>query len=248
MPYGRYRSRRPSFRRTRGRYTYRPTAYRRTKVSWWRRRRARYAYKKSSNLLRRNYQYVKLTQSSLNDYDVSASPGNNKLAIQLNNLFSSGAGGSPTGLSAMSVLFGRYKVCAAKVTVRAWNTGTAPIMVGLIDHDSSFTYPSTAKTVQQYLLENGKPHCVLLPASYGNGTTYTLRKFYKMKDIVGMAAYKDADFTALCSGGPTNIAYLDVAHVADEGSTIPGATHSVRYILTIKFYAKFFDNVVAAVD
>lgn len=248
MPYGRYRSRRPSFRRTRGRTAYRPTAYRRTKVSWWRRRRARYAYKKSNNLLQRNYQYVKLTQSSLNDYDVSATPGYNNLAIQLNNIQSSGVGGTPTGHSLMSTMFGRYKVCAAKVVVRAWNTGTAPIMIGLQAHDSSKTLPSTAKTVQQALLEQSLLHAVLLPAEYGNGTTFTLRKFYRMKDIVGLNAYKDADFTALCSGGPTNIAYLKVWHVSDEGQTVPGATHSVRYLCTIKFYVKYFDNVVAAVD
>lgn len=240
--------RRTGFRSVRGRYRYRPTSYRTKKVSWWRRRRTRYAYKKSRNLLQRNYQYVKLTQSSQNDYDVSATPGYNNLSVQLNNINSSGVGGTPTGHSLMSTMFGRYKVCAAKVIVRAWNTGTAPILIGLQTHDSSKTLPSTAKTVQQALLEQSLPHCTLLPQGYSSANAFTLRKFYRMKDIVGLNAYKDADFTALCSGGPTNIAYLKVWHVSDEGQTIPGATHSVRYLLTVKFYVKYFDNVVAAVD
>lgn len=247
MPYGRYRRRRPSFRRTRGRTAYRPTAVRRTKVSYYRRKLRRY----QPLFAARKGQFAKLVWQGTYDHNFASSPGFVDTVCRLNSLYDPQyalGGGTPTGLTALAAVWGQYKVCGAKVTCRFVNTGTLPARVGFYACDDSYTTPSTAALNQAQLMEMGNPNFVILPAAFGSSSTVTLRRFYRIKNIMGRSRYQDQNAVARVTADPYTQAHLHVVSLSDLASVAPGATSTTRVYITIKFYAKFMVNNSVALD
>lgn len=240
MPYGRYRRyRRASFRRTRGRYAYRPTSARPKKVSWWKRRRARAALKwlnpnTSKSLL------VKLAFADTYTLDCGATALATR-DFRLNSLYdpdATGIGGSPSAMTQYAQLYRSYKVVAAKVNLQIWNTGSIPALFGFSGQNDEYTFPSTGRGLQQLFMEMKSGRYTLLnPSTYGDRVSANMTYFTRMRPLLGERYGPDA--CATIGGNPSKVAHLYVACIAPDGSAV-GA--KVAVIVRIQFYVKFFNQ------
>lgn len=246
MPYG--RKRRYGFRKSRGRYAYRPTAYRPKKVSWWRRRRSRWARKYPSNVFLHQRQLMKLTWSDNYALDASAT-GYTANVFRLNSLYDpqySVGGGTPTGLAQATTLWARYKVMAAKVTCSFRATSTNDLLCGMTARSDQWTPPADPRAAQQTILELNSSHVTAPGQVTGNANYRTIKRFYRMKNILGRDYYDSENATALCNANPASAALLYVFTSSPNGSIVAASSSWLQ--IRITFYCKFFQNKVQVTD
>ncbi len=155
--------------------------------------------------------------------------------FRLNSLFDpdlTGVGGQPSGFDYWATAYNRYKVISADIKVVFNNTTNTQSYGAVTVYGAGYTAPSSGTEVQQSCLEGDHTqHVVLSPTGVGNRYIRgVVQEHVDIKELLGKAAFDDAESSAAISASPTLLAYAQIAVAAWNGTTVGPAAIAVVQI------------------
>lgn len=235
--------------RPRRRLPYRPR--RRTTVRRYRRTTRRAGTSRKTPSIVPNALTTRLRYGEYYNFSTGAATYYTK-TYRLNGLYDAEAatgGGTCTGFDELALLYGRYRVLGAKITVWFYSTCATALMCGIHARSSSVSSALTSGVAyQQVALERPDVcrHRKLVP--YGSGTSYPVAKvsMYKsVRSLEGRGAGTDEDYTALCNATPARECSFDVFLCSLDGATTNVTANAA---VDITYYVQFSGKVLTYTD
>jgi len=139
-----------------------------------------------------------------------------------------GTGHQPLYRDTLASIYDHYSVISAYIEVQVVNTGTVPMLCGIVTDDDT----STSATVG-VLMEQAYGQHQLLPAQAGSLSSCTFRMDWDCKKVLKIDPYTSETYKTANSSNPTEESILQVWAIPIDASTTATAYASVTLVQNV---------------